>query len=199
MILGNGDFGGSTLVNDGQISITGTALDEVTHFVNAGTITVTGSLSSPNVITASSFTRPGLDQPGHGCKCCLPSAVQYRHHRRRRRCHARAQRDDEPWGARRHRRDPGGTLDINGTLDLGGGTLDLAAGTAFATIAGSGQIKNGTLKFDGGTLNGSMTLDAVTVLGPLAVGAAHTLDVLGGIAVETLGWRYARHHSAQRV
>jgi hypothetical protein len=66
-----------------------------------------------------------------------------------------------------------GLLDITGTLDLGGGTLDIAQGTTFSDVLIDGDLTDGTIALAGGTLvfaNGS-TLDGITALGSLVIDA----------------------------
>lgn len=82
----------------------------------------------------------------------------------------------------------GGTLGIGGTLDLAGGTLAIAQGGAFADVALSGTLRDGTIQPDGGTLSiDGGTFDAVTYAGTLDLanfGSLVTLAVADGISVE---------------
>ena len=76
-----------------------------------------------------------------------------------------------------------GLLLLGGALDLGGATLDLAAGTAFANLSLSGSIVGGTLREAGGLLAfAAGTLDAITLDGGLTIGAgtAYIRDGLAG-------------------
>ncbi len=81
----------------------------------------------------------------------------------------------------------GGTISIEGTLDLQGGTLDLTAGGPFANLAisaDSGIIANGTILTNGGTLTGQDgTLVNVTVLGPFELPSGAVLHTSGDFTI----------------
>ena len=79
-----------------------------------------------------------------------------------------------------------GLLQFSGTLDLGGGTMDVKPGTALSDVAITKVVQNGTILQDGGALalNGS-TLNAITFLGPLAPAANDTITVMNGLTVLT--------------
>ena len=79
----------------------------------------------------------------------------------------------------------GGVVAVAGSLDLGGGTLDVAAGSEFGNLVETGTLSNGTLKLDGGTFTEQgATFNNLTVLGPLVI--ASSLNVTGGLMVESL-------------
>ncbi len=82
----------------------------------------------------------------------------------------------------------GGLLQLAGTLDLGGGTIDMRPGTAFGNLSLSGTIKNGTLLQDGGTLavNGG-TLDGVKVVGTLTNTTGGSLYYKDGLTLSGPG------------
>ena len=79
-----------------------------------------------------------------------------------------------------------GVLQFSGTLELGGGTMDVKPGTPLANVAITRRVQNGTILNGGGSLalNGA-TLSAVTFHGPLAPDANHTLTVANGLTVLT--------------
>ena len=92
-----------------------------------------------------------------------------------------------------------GSLVIDGTLDLGGGTLDLTADTLLGTALINGTILNGTVVEDGGTLllGSYATLDGVTLIGTLQPAYENVvfqdgLSVLGAAAGQpgTIDLRY---------
>ena len=65
----------------------------------------------------------------------------------------------------------GGQLALGGTLDLGGGTLDVASSSPFSSLSISGTVQNGTIAIGDGVLAlPGATLDAITVLGTLSLG-----------------------------
>jgi hypothetical protein len=79
-------------------------------------------------------------------------------------------------------------LEISGTLDLQGGTMEIASSGAFSDvlIVGGGTIANGTIFSDGGTLTLQYaTLDAVTYRGDLDIAASSSLTTEGGLTVES--------------
>jgi hypothetical protein len=84
--------------------------------------------------------------------------------------------------------EPGGTLEISGTLDLQGGTLDIAATGVFSNLVltGGGTIENGTIVPDGGmiSLSGG-TLDNITYLGELDIPDFASLAFANGLTVES--------------
>ena len=77
------------------------------------------------------------------------------------------------------------TFEVDGTLDLGGGTLDVAAGTEFGNVyVNGGTLANGFVKPDGGTLNlANATFDAISYSGTLNVTSSYgsTLYIENGI------------------
>ena len=77
----------------------------------------------------------------------------------------------------------GGTLRIDGTLDLGGGTLSL--GAASSTLLFN-YLKNGTINEQGGTIvpTGQNNLDGVTVIGTL-FGNGSQYGIEDGLTVKT--------------
>jgi Hint domain len=65
----------------------------------------------------------------------------------------------------------GGQLVLGGTLDLGGGTLNVASSSPFSSLSLSGTVQNGTITVGDGVLAlPGATLDAITVLGTLSLG-----------------------------
>ncbi|MBV9749502.1 MAG: hypothetical protein JO157_11875, partial [Acetobacteraceae bacterium] len=78
-------------------------------------------------------------------------------------------------------------LDAGAILDLGGGTLNLAAGTPLDGATMLGTIRNGTVTATGGTLApGGLTLDGVTWEGTLAA-AGGSLTLLDDAQVQAAG------------
>ncbi|WP_264715241.1 Hint domain-containing protein [Limobrevibacterium gyesilva] len=92
----------------------------------------------------------------------------------------------------------GGVLALGGTLDLAGGTLDIAATGLFSSLRLAGTVTGGTIRPDGGTLAmGAQTLlgfgttvvtgptlDGITVLGTLDLGASSSgVSIVNGLTV----------------
>ncbi len=78
-------------------------------------------------------------------------------------------------------------LDSGAILDLGGGTLNLAAGSRLDGATMLGTIRNGTVAATGGGLApGSLTLDGVTWEGTLAASGS-SLTLLDGTQVQAAG------------
>ena len=78
-----------------------------------------------------------------------------------------------------------GSLDLTGTLDLSGGTLDVAANGALSNISLNGEVTDGTIRQDGGSLSlSNATLDGVTYIGTLVAPASSDLNLSGGLVVE---------------
>ncbi len=78
-------------------------------------------------------------------------------------------------------------LDAGAILDLGGGTLNLAAGTPLDGATMLGTIRNGTVAATGGSFApGNLTLDGVTWEGTLAA-AGGSLTLLDGTQVQATG------------
>ena len=79
-----------------------------------------------------------------------------------------------------------GLLLFSGTLDLGGGTMDVKPGTSLADVAITGAVQNGTIFEDGGSLAlAGATLSAIALLGPLAPGANAGVTVMNGLSVRS--------------
>ena len=83
----------------------------------------------------------------------------------------------------------GGLIEVDSLLNLGGSTLDVAASGEFSNLL-LGGVADGTVMPDGGgtlALENGATLDAVTWVGSLAVATGSTLNLTGGVTVETAG------------
>ncbi len=72
-------------------------------------------------------------------------------------------------------RDPGGILDLDGTLDLSGHTLDVTPGSLFDGVELTGTIAGGTIALQGGSIgyDGGI-LRGVTLDGPLDLDAVQS-------------------------
>jgi hypothetical protein len=85
--------------------------------------------------------------------------------------------------------DAGGVLEISGSLDLGGGILDIADTGLFGDIVltNGATIANGTIFPDGGTLtlDSGATFDGITYQGELDIPEYVTLYTLDGLTVVT--------------
>ena len=78
----------------------------------------------------------------------------------------------------------GGTVDIEGTLNLNGATIDLGPTSAFANTTLGGTLENGVIVSNGGTITYNFgTLLADTFRGTLDLGASGVAIVLGGLTV----------------
>ena len=150
-----------TLTNSGSISVSsGATLDLASEtFVNTGTVTLAaGAILDVGTVAAGglgAISNAGTIEVGGSLTLASFASVT-----------------------------GGGVIDVTGTLDLGGGTLDILAGSAFGNLEVSGDLVGGTLKPDTGTYNLSgATLDGDTVLGPLAVSS--NVYVEDGLTVET--------------
>ena len=82
---------------------------------------------------------------------------------------------------------PDATLNLAGTLSLGGASALLALDAG--TLALHGTLQGGTVEAQGGALavGAGALLDAVTWQGPLAVSALSTLNVSGGLTLRAAG------------
>lgn len=81
----------------------------------------------------------------------------------------------------------GGTLQIMGTLDLGGGTLTLDGLFAATALGGNGTIANGTIAPAAGSLTGGGTLAGVTWLGNLDLADGTGFMAIDGLSVAQAG------------
>jgi len=85
----------------------------------------------------------------------------------------------------------GGVLLIGGSLDLGGGTLDVrpTGPTSTVEVSRTATLADGTVIADGGTLalNRTAILQAITWQGPLTFAYGQQLNVVGGLTVEAAG------------
>ncbi len=78
----------------------------------------------------------------------------------------------------------GGTVDIEGTVDAGGATIDLGPNSAFANTTLGGTLANAVINSNGGALIANFgTLSASTVNGTLDLGDSGLLVVTGGLTV----------------
>jgi hypothetical protein len=78
----------------------------------------------------------------------------------------------------------GGTVDIEGTLNALGDTIDLGATSAFANTTLGGTLENAVIVSDGGTITYNLgTLVSSTVEGTLDLGDSGLLLVAGGLTV----------------
>ena len=154
------EYSASAVVNEGTIDADGSSLDiSAPGFTNTGTIAVSGTST---LEIDGSLTNTGSITVDAGGTLNIGG-----------------DQTTASLGAISN----AGVLDIIGTLDAGGGTIDVAPGTAYGTLELQGTIENATIKGDGGTLiaaNGVLLDDRVT--GDLLVsGKFGGLTVLGGL------------------
>jgi hypothetical protein len=163
---GVADFEGQTLVNLGSLNATGGAVGVYTTVLtNTGTTTLSGTATetvySPTIDNAAlisigagtalylqdptQFTNTGSIAIADGGLLVIGGSLTL------------AQLASIGAGS-------SGQIEFTGTLDLGGGTLDIAPGTAFADVTIAGTVENGTIEQNGGTLTlaSGAALSAIT-------------------------------------
>ncbi len=179
---------GGTLVNNGLINADGsTFVEEATNFTNAGTIAI-GTGDTFNVNSYDSFTNTGLITVATGGVLNIGSQSTFANTGTL----VVASGGTVELGGSLTLAQLGsivagssGVVDFTGTLNLGGGTLDVKAGTALGNVELAGTIYNGTVNPDNGslTLASGVTLQNITWLGPLNLPSATTIT--NGLTVDT--------------
>ena len=140
--LNNLDFGTTTLVNSGIISVTsGTLVVNSSSFINKGTITVSsgatlfldGNWSNLGTISLASGSIINV-----GGTFTAAKLAQFNL--------------------------PGVTIEIGGTLDNSGAILNVGSGQTYSqlTLESGGSVKGGTVNDSGGVIFNGGTLDGVT-------------------------------------
>ncbi|MBV9859842.1 MAG: hypothetical protein JO038_07050 [Alphaproteobacteria bacterium] len=167
--------GDAHIVNDGTIAVSGTLADQVAGCTNAGLITLAGGDTNNRadfIEQSGSFDNTGTIAAGAYATFDLQTSIDLA----------------ELGTFAGTGAGQSGQLRVDGTLDLGGGTLTLGTGGQVSGIVDlhDGVIRDGTIvQTAGGTLipdNG--TLDDATFVGQaLVVPDNHSMNVTGGLRI----------------
>ena len=196
--FGNGASGGAEIVNDGTITAGGGTISDNTQFFNAGTLALLAgesfvAVNSPSIVNNTltdgnifSNTATGLITIASGATLNLGVETSLSNAGSIDLASGSTLILNATLGTAALAGVAGpGTIEYIGTLNLGGGTLTLGAGTQFAALAIPTELSNGTIVENSGTLavSSGATLSDVTVMGPLNIGTRVTIS--NGLTVET--------------
>ena len=183
--------GNGTLINDGLILATGTDVTENDYqFTNAGTLTLGGS-ENFYINGGNSFTNTGVINIGSGATLSNYFQIGFSNSGLINiAAGGTLQTNGYQTLATLGDLTGGGTLDITGTLDLQGGTLDLSPGSIYANLRlDGGTLENGTVIEDGATLgfNNQVYLDNITLDGEMQTDGASVYLLDSFVGAQTDG------------
>ena len=165
--LGN-EYNNNSIINNGTIDITGGEL-----FVSGGSFTNAGTVFVDDAtleLFDTDFTNTGSITMEAGALLVMGGYVTFA--------------GQDRTGSVVNN---GGALEIDGTLDLSGGTMDVAPCGLFTDVVVYGTLADGTVRLDGGSMPvlSTAALSGITWQGALALSNGTTLSVLNGLTVQT--------------